>query len=125
MGNLLYTNGKFMAGVRYEHYLNVMQGFPADYKGTGPPRYRSSRSSSGHPLKSVGRPLLGDRLPSILDRHVHFVVDFLRREMPGVEDRRREEGDLKGDGDGAKRSRVALATMRKCASNSITSATAF
>jgi hypothetical protein len=27
-GNILYTNGKFMAGVRYEHYLNVMQGFP-------------------------------------------------------------------------------------------------
>lgn len=36
-GNLLYTNGKFMAGVRYEHYLNVMQGFPVDYKGTGIP----------------------------------------------------------------------------------------
>ncbi len=36
-GNLLYTNGKFMAGVRYEHYLNVMQGFPVEYKGTGIP----------------------------------------------------------------------------------------
>ena len=36
-GNIIYTNGKFMAGVRYEHYLNVMQGFPADYKGTGIP----------------------------------------------------------------------------------------
>lgn len=36
-GNLLYTNGKFMAGIRYEHYLNVMQGFPVDYKGTGIP----------------------------------------------------------------------------------------
>lgn len=36
-GNLLYTNGKFMAGVRYEHYLNVMQGFPVEYRGTGIP----------------------------------------------------------------------------------------
>ena len=36
-GNILYTNGKFMAGVRYEHYLNVMQGFPVGYKGTGIP----------------------------------------------------------------------------------------
>lgn len=36
-GNLIYTNGKFMAGVRYEHYLNVMQGFPIGYKGTGIP----------------------------------------------------------------------------------------
>lgn len=36
-GNILYTNGKFMAGVRYEHYLNVMQGFPIGYKGTGIP----------------------------------------------------------------------------------------
>lgn len=36
-GNVIYTNGKFMAGVRYEHYLNVMQGFPTDYKGTGIP----------------------------------------------------------------------------------------
>ncbi len=36
-GNLIYTNGKFMAGIRYEHYLNVMQGFPTEYKGTGIP----------------------------------------------------------------------------------------
>lgn len=36
-GNLIYTNGKFMAGIRYEHYLNVMQGFPEQYKGTGIP----------------------------------------------------------------------------------------
>lgn len=36
-GNIIYTNGKFMAGVRYEHYLNVMQGFPTGYKGTGIP----------------------------------------------------------------------------------------
>jgi hypothetical protein len=36
-GNIIYTNGKFMAGVRYEHYLNVMQGFPVGYKGTGIP----------------------------------------------------------------------------------------
>jgi hypothetical protein len=40
--NLNYTRGKFKAGLRYEHYLNVMQGFDPRYKGTGIPyRYAS------------------------------------------------------------------------------------
>lgn len=34
-GNILYTRGKFSAGVRYEAYNNVMQGFDARYKGQG------------------------------------------------------------------------------------------
>lgn len=34
-GNLNYTKGKFSAGVRYEAYNNVRQGFDARYKGQG------------------------------------------------------------------------------------------
>lgn len=34
-GNILYTKGKFSAGVRYEAYNNVMQGFDTRYKGQG------------------------------------------------------------------------------------------
>jgi len=34
-GNLNYTNGNFSAGVRYEAYNNVRQGFDARYKGQG------------------------------------------------------------------------------------------
>jgi hypothetical protein len=33
--NILYTKGKFTAGLRYENYLNALQGYPAGYKGTG------------------------------------------------------------------------------------------
>lgn len=33
--NVLYTKGKFTAGLRYENYLNALQGYPAGYKGTG------------------------------------------------------------------------------------------
>ena len=33
--NLLFTNGKFTAGVRYENYQNVMQGFDPRYEGSG------------------------------------------------------------------------------------------
>lgn len=41
-GNIIYINGKFSAGVRYENYLNVMQGFDPRNKGTGIPyRYAS------------------------------------------------------------------------------------
>jgi hypothetical protein len=40
--NLNYTRGKFKAGLRYESYLDVMQGFDTRYKGTGIPyRYAS------------------------------------------------------------------------------------
>lgn len=52
-GNLIYTRGKFMAGVRYEHYLNVMQGFPAGYKGTGIP-YRFATYENDRLTITVG-----------------------------------------------------------------------
>ncbi|HEY6162770.1 MAG TPA: DUF6029 family protein [Bacteroidia bacterium] len=35
--NLNYTKGNFKAGLRYESYLDVMQGFDSRYKGTGIP----------------------------------------------------------------------------------------
>ncbi|MFN8712744.1 MAG: DUF6029 family protein, partial [Bacteroidota bacterium] len=34
-GVLTYTNGKFSAGLRYESYQNVMQGFDPRFKGQG------------------------------------------------------------------------------------------
>jgi len=34
-GNINYTKGKFSAGLRYEAYNNVMQGFDTRYKGQG------------------------------------------------------------------------------------------
>lgn len=34
-GVLTYTNGKFSAGLRYESYQNVMQGFDPRYRGQG------------------------------------------------------------------------------------------
>ena len=34
-GNINYNKGKFSAGIRYEAYNNVMQGFDARYKGQG------------------------------------------------------------------------------------------
>ncbi len=33
--NLIYSNGNFRAGIRYENYQNVMLGFPPGYKGEG------------------------------------------------------------------------------------------
>jgi len=40
--NITYTKGKFTAGIRYESYLNALQGYPAGFKGTGIPyRYAS------------------------------------------------------------------------------------
>ena len=35
--NLIYTNGDFMAGLRYESYLDPMLGYDARYKGSGIP----------------------------------------------------------------------------------------
>jgi Family of unknown function (DUF6029) len=32
-----YNNGRFTAGIRYESYLNVLQGYPTGYKNTGIP----------------------------------------------------------------------------------------
>ena len=34
-GNVIYSNGDFSAGIRYEAYLNRLQGFPEGYQGTG------------------------------------------------------------------------------------------
>ena len=40
--NLIYTNGDFTAGVRFESYLNTMLGFDPRYVGTGfPYKYAS------------------------------------------------------------------------------------
>lgn len=33
--NLIYNNGPFRAGIRYENYQNVMLGFPQGYRGEG------------------------------------------------------------------------------------------
>ncbi len=46
-GNLNYTNGNFAAGVRYESYLNVLQGYPAGYKGTGIPYRYATYNNNG------------------------------------------------------------------------------
>ena len=35
--NLIYTNGNFSAGARYESYLNPLTGFDPRYKGSGIP----------------------------------------------------------------------------------------
>ncbi len=35
--NIRYTKGNFSSGIRYESYLNVMQGFDPRYKGSGIP----------------------------------------------------------------------------------------
>ncbi len=40
--NINYTNQNFSAGIRYESYLNALQGFPSGYRGSGfPYRYAS------------------------------------------------------------------------------------
>ncbi len=33
--NLIYTKGKFQVGIRYENYLNALQGFDSRYEGQG------------------------------------------------------------------------------------------
>ncbi len=33
--NLLYTRGNFRAGIRYESYLNRLEGYPQEFSGTG------------------------------------------------------------------------------------------
>lgn len=40
--NLLYTQGNFSAGMRYEAYLNPMQGYDPRYKGSGVPYWFGS-----------------------------------------------------------------------------------
>ncbi|MFL5765095.1 MAG: DUF6029 family protein [Bacteroidia bacterium] len=45
--NLIYTKGKFTAGIRYESYLNALQGYPAGYKGNGIPyRFATYRADN-------------------------------------------------------------------------------
>lgn len=44
--NIIYTNQNFEAGIRYESYLNALQGFPVGYKGNGIP-YRYARYKKG------------------------------------------------------------------------------
>jgi len=45
--NIIYTNGNFSAGLRYENYLNVMQGFDPRYKGNGVPYRYASYTQDG------------------------------------------------------------------------------
>jgi hypothetical protein len=45
--NLIYTKGNFSAGLRYENYLNVMQGFDPRYKGNGVPYRYASYTQEG------------------------------------------------------------------------------
>ena len=43
--NIIFTKGKFTAGVRYESYLNALQGYPAGYFGNSIPyRFITYRS---------------------------------------------------------------------------------
>jgi hypothetical protein len=45
--NIIYTKGKFTAGIRYESYLNGLQGYPTGYKGTGIPyRFATYKSDA-------------------------------------------------------------------------------
>lgn len=44
--NIIYNNKDFEAGIRYESYLNALQGFPVGYKGNGIP-YRYARYKKG------------------------------------------------------------------------------
>lgn len=51
--NIIYTKGKFTAGIRYESYLNALQGYPTGYKGTGIP-YRFANYKSDFLEITVG-----------------------------------------------------------------------
>lgn len=45
--NIIYTKGKFTAGIRYESYLNALQGFDSRYKGNGIPyRFATYKSDA-------------------------------------------------------------------------------
>jgi Family of unknown function (DUF6029) len=45
--NIIYTKGKFTAGIRYESYLNGLQGYPSGFKGTGIPyRFATYKSDA-------------------------------------------------------------------------------
>lgn len=51
--NIIYTKGKFSAGIRYESYLDALQGYPTGYKGTGIP-YRFANYTSDFLEITVG-----------------------------------------------------------------------
>lgn len=51
--NLLYSNGKITAGMRYESYQNVLLGFPTSYKGSGIP-YRFATFTSDRLTVTAG-----------------------------------------------------------------------
>ncbi len=51
--NLIYTKGPFTAGIRYESYLNALQGFDSRYKGNGIP-YRFATYVNGDLEVTVG-----------------------------------------------------------------------
>ncbi len=51
--NIIYIKGKFTAGIRYESYLNRLQGYPAGFKGTGIP-YRFATYKSDELEVTVG-----------------------------------------------------------------------
>lgn len=45
--NIIYTKGKFTAGIRYESYLNTLQGFDPRYTGNGIPyRFATYKSDA-------------------------------------------------------------------------------
>lgn len=45
--NLIYTKGKFMAGIRYENYQNALLGFDQRYNGSGIPFRFASYQTDG------------------------------------------------------------------------------
>lgn len=51
--NLIYSNGGFSAGVRYESYQNALLGYPTGYKGSGIP-YRFASYTSEDLSVTVG-----------------------------------------------------------------------
>ncbi|MES2630149.1 MAG: DUF6029 family protein [Bacteroidota bacterium] len=51
--NLIYTKGPFSAGIRYESYLNALQGFDKRYQGNGIP-YRFATYTRGDLEVTVG-----------------------------------------------------------------------
>lgn len=51
--NLIYTKGAFTAGVRYESYMNALQGFDPRFKGSGLP-YRFASYENGDLHVTVG-----------------------------------------------------------------------
>ncbi|MBN4061922.1 MAG: hypothetical protein COA57_05540 [Flavobacteriales bacterium] len=51
--NIIYSNKSFSAGIRYESYLNALQGFPEGYRGNGIP-YRFATFSNEKLTITVG-----------------------------------------------------------------------